>query len=374
MKILHIIPTLGVGGAERQLVKLLPRMDRKRFEQTVCYYTPSENFERILNAAGIRTIFFDKFSMPVRRFFSRLRGTVREVGPDIVHTWLYSANFWGRLCALSCGVTALVASDRSVADRCALPVYLYEKLFARYTVRLANSAAVARSLERRYGLPAEQTRIIRNAVDTIEAGSPEDRRYVRDALGLPPGQRIVLMVGRQTVEKNHPMFLRAARRCGERRPDVTFVALGHMFRPAEMDALIDALGARPFVRVVEQREDVGRWLVAADLFCLTSNDEGLPNVVLEAMAAGLPIICTDFASAREVISDPSLGLIIPRDDDAALAETVLELLGDPARGRRLGDAACAHARAEFSWERLVREMEELYAGLGAPQGRERLGS
>ncbi|HET6277745.1 MAG TPA: glycosyltransferase family 4 protein, partial [Candidatus Polarisedimenticolia bacterium] len=129
-----------------------------------------------------------------------------------------------------------------------------------------------------------------------------------------------------------------------------------------------------FVRIVDQREDVGRWLAGADLFCLTSNYEGLPNVVLEAMAAGLPVICTDFESAREVIPDPSLGLIIPRDDDAALAGTALELLDDPARGRRIGAAARAHARTAYSWERLVREMEELYTGLEAPQGRERFGS
>jgi glycosyltransferase involved in cell wall biosynthesis len=244
-------------------------------------------------------------------------------------------------------------------------------LFAPYTIRLANSHAAARSLEQRYGLPADRTRIIRNAVDAVDAGSQDDRRYVRDTLGLPPEQRVVLMVGRQTEEKNHPMFLRAARRCGERRSDVTYVALGHLVRPMEMEALVDSIGARPFVRIVEQREDVGRWLAAADLFCLTSDREGLPNVVLEAMAAGLPIICTDFESAREVISDPSLGIIIPRDDDAALAETVLELLDDPERGRRLGDAARAHARTEFSWERLVREMEALYTDLLTPQGRER---
>jgi glycosyltransferase involved in cell wall biosynthesis len=363
VKILHIIPTLGVGGAERQLVKLLPRMDRGRFEQTVCYYTPIRHLEQTLNEAGIPTIFFDKFSMPLRRFFSSLRSTVREIGPDLVHTWLYSANFWGRLSALSCGVTNLVASNRSLVGPCPLPVYMYEKLFARYTVRLANSRAVAASLERHYGLPAQTTRIIRNAVDPFEATAGEARREVRDTLGLSPDQKIVLMVGRQTEEKNHAMFLRAARRCGELRSDVTFVALGHLIHPAEMAALVDSIGAGSFVRVVEQREDVGRWLAAADLFCLTSDREGLPNVVLEAMAAGLSIICTDFESASEVLPSPSLGLIIPRNDDSALAETVLALLDDPARCRQIGEAARTHARSAFSWERLVWEMEGLYDGL-----------
>ena len=95
-------------------------------------------------------------------------------------------------------------------------------------------------------------------------------------------------------------------------------------------------------------------------FCLTSDREGLPNVVLEAMAAGLPVICTDFESAHEVLPDTSLGIIIPRNADAILAETALALLDDPERARRLGDAARAHVRTEFSWEKLVREMESLY--------------
>lgn len=335
-------------------------MDRGRFDQTVCYYTPIRHLEQTLIDAGIPTVFFDKFSMTLPRFFGCLRRTIREVEPDLVHTWLYSANFWGRLSALSCGVTSLVASDRSIARSFSLPVYMYENLFARYTVRLANSNAVARSLERRYGLPFDRTRIIRNAVDPIEAGTLDDHRFVRDALGLPPDQKIVLMVGRQTEEKNYPMFLRAARLCGQRRPGITFVTLGQLTQPEKMEAELDSIGARPFVRTVEQREDVGRWMAAADLFCLTSDREGLPNVVLEAMAAGAPIVCTDFESAREVLSDPSLGIIIPRNADGILAETVLSLLDDPNRARRLGDAARAHVRAEFSWDRLVRETESLY--------------
>ena len=117
MRILHIIPKIGVGGAERQLDKLLPRMDRRRFEQTVCSSTHSATFESTLNAAGIPTIFFDKFSMPLSAFFRRLRRTIRDIRPDVVHTWLYSGNFWGRLGALSCGVTRLVASDRSYLHR-----------------------------------------------------------------------------------------------------------------------------------------------------------------------------------------------------------------------------------------------------------------
>jgi len=363
MNILHIIPTLGVGGTERQLVNLLPRIDRVRFRQTVCFYTPSETLETPLREAGIPVIFFDKFSMSAWSFFRRMRRVIHEVGPDVIHTWLYSANFWGRLAGISCGVRRLVASNRSMAIPTSSPVVLYERILAPYTTRLANSRAVAASLERRYGLPAAGIKVIYNAVDPPAIPPANARAAVRAELGLPEGQMLILMAGRQTPEKNHAMFLRAARRVGRRRSDVTFVVLGHLFRPGEMHALVDTMEAALYVRIVNQREDMPRWLAASDIFCLTSNAEGLPNVVLEAMATGLPVVCTDFESAREVIPDDRTGVIVPRDDDAALAAAVLTLLADAERRRSLGAAAREYVRVHFGWDRLVRDMESLYDGL-----------
>ena len=361
--ILHVIPTLGVGGTERQLVGLLTRMDGSRFRQTVCFYTRSVTFEAELQAAGIRTVFHDKFTMPPWVFLARLRRVVREVRPDIVHTWLFSGNFWGRIAAYSCGVRTIVSSDRSLPPRASAGVVLYERFFAPRTVRLANSRAAAESLGDRYGLDVSRIRVIENAVDPAPARSEPARRQARAELGLPPDAPVVLMVARQTVEKNHPMFFRAARRVAQARPGTTFVALGHLFDPPAMRRAVEAAGAADAVRIVEQREDVGRWLSAADVFCLTSNEEGLPNVVLEAMAAGLPVVCADFASARDIVGGEGLGVIVPRDDDAALAEAVVSLLGDEGRRRRLGDAGRALVRDRFPWERLVRDMTALYTGL-----------
>jgi glycosyltransferase involved in cell wall biosynthesis len=256
-----------------------------------------------------------------------------------------------------------VASDRSIARPVSPAVLFYEKLFAPYTTRLANSRAVAASLAQRYGLSTARIRVIYNAVDRPSPAPEDVRSSVRAEIGLPERQMIILMVGRQSPEKNHAMFLRAAQRVGQRRGDVTFVILGHLFRPDDLHTLVDATGAAPHVRIIDQREDVPRWLAAADLFCMTSNVEGLPNAVLEAMAAGLPVVCTDFESARELIADGRTGLLVPRDDDEALAAAILTLLADSGRRRDLGAAAREHARTQFGWGRLVGEMESLYAGL-----------
>jgi glycosyltransferase involved in cell wall biosynthesis len=370
LHILHIIPTLGVGGTERQLVKLLLRMDPRRTRHTVCYYTRTPHLEADLNAAGIRTIFFDKFAMRPWSFFARLRRTVRETRPDVVHTWLYSGNFWGRLAALSCGVRRLVASDRGEAPRAPAAVRLYERLLAPLTLRLVNSRATAASLVKAYGIPPAGIRVVANAVEEATP-VPGARDAVRASLGLPPGQRLVLLVARQSVEKNHAMFFRAARRVAAARPDVTFVAAGHLVDPGAMQRVLEASGAGAAVRLVGEQADIPRWLLAADVFCLTSDREGLPNALLEAMAAGLPIVCTRFPSATEVLSSEGLGVLVPVNDDASLAAAILALLGDDERRRAMGRAARDHVAVAYGWDRLLREMDAIYAGLDprrAPAG------
>jgi glycosyltransferase involved in cell wall biosynthesis len=110
---------------------------------------------------------------------------------------------------------------------------------------------------------------------------------------------------------------------------------------------------------------VHRWLLAADVFCLTSNNEGFPNVVLEAMAAGLPVVCTSFTSAREIIPDASLGILTPVGDDLEMARQISLLLDDQGRRMELGRSARQWVGDRFGWSKLVSQMESLYEELVA---------
>jgi glycosyltransferase involved in cell wall biosynthesis len=369
LKILHIIPTLGIGGTERQLVRLLPRLDGRRFRQTVCHYTRCDSLEEQLHAGGVRTVFIPKEDLAAWRFLSRLRRVVRDERPDVVHTWLYSGNFWGRLAALTSGVRSLVASDRGMVEPIPWPLRIYERLLAPFTVRLVNSGAAADSLVRHYGLRPGGIRVLRNAVDRAPAVDPGVRERIRGALGLPAAQRIALLVGRQAVEKNHAMFFRVARRVGAVRPDVTFVAVGHLVEPEALRRRLEESGAAPHVRIVDAQPEIAEWLAAADVYLMTSDREGLPNALLEAMAMGLPVVCTAFGSAREVVPDETVGIVVPRDDDGAMAAAVLALLDDAPRRRALGEAARARVAAAFGWARLVGEMEALYEEIDPRRGR-----
>ena len=364
LKILHVIGQLGLGGAEKQLLGLCARMDATRYENRVlCYWHMPDGLESEFEKSGIKAVLLHKTSMSLGRFFLRLRHEVKTFAPDIVHTWLYSANFWGRWAAVTCGVPHVVASDRSEKGGVG-PLYrIYEKLLARRTVRLVNSVAVARFLERECGLPLADTKVIHNAVDIPNHDRAVSRKEIRSELGVPPSQKLVVMVARQTWEKNYPMFVSVGARLCRFRDDVTFVSVGRGMMMDELMGLAATLGVGNKVRFVGQRDDVPRWLGAADVFCFTSNTEGFPNAVLEAMAAALPVVSTDFPSAREVIANDDIGVIVPLGDEEAMVERVERLLEDEASRHCMGKAAAAWVQEHYSWDKLVTTMQAFYSDL-----------
>ncbi len=362
LRIVHVIEQLGVGGAERQLLGLLSRMDRRRFEHHVVYFRQSvDSLDGRFREQGIRTTHVPKAGVRPWVFFMRLRRLIRRESPDIVHTWLYSANFWGRWAAASCGLRRIAASDRAEVGPAGPLIRLHERLLRKRTVRLANSRAVAESLRRHHGLPEEHIRVIGNGVELPPCDRAVARREIRRELGLPEDHKLVVMVARQSREKNYPMFFRAGKRVAARRSDATFLAVGREDLKAELDPVLAALDAGDRVRIVGPRDDVPRWLAAADVFGFTSDHEGCPNSLLEAMMAGLPVVCTDFAAAGEVIGDEGAGIIVPRNDDAAMADAVAGLLDDPDRREKLGRRARERAERLFAWPAVVARMERLYA-------------
>lgn len=374
-RILHVIGQLHGGGCERQLLGLCRRLDPDRFELSVCWYGPTAyELDEEFRAAGVRTIFFNKFSMPLWRFFLTLRRKIREASPDIVHTWLTSANFWGRWAALTCGVPHIVASERTEVTGPNLVCNVTERLLARRTHRLANSEATAASVERYYGLPAERIRVIRNAVSLEPHDRETARGAVRRELQVPPQQKLAVMVAHLRAQKNHAMFVRAAARVCGQRPDVTFVSVGSGPLEREMIDLAASLGVADRVRFLGERPDAHRWLVGSDLFCFTTHFEGFPNAVLEAMMAGLPVVTTRFAGLDELLGGRDIAVTVPLDDDEAMAREIAALLDDPGRCSRLGGEARAWVGERFPWDALVRTMESFYEDLvdgrsGPPGGR-----
>lgn len=365
LRLLHVIGSLGVGGCEKQLLGLCQRMDKQIFTLGLLWYaaTPDCMVEEF-NRAGIKTFFVDKYALSKIRFFFTLRRIITSFQPDIVHAWLPSAGFWGRCAALSCGIKNIIMSYR-VELQAGIPetsraARLLESFLFRKSLILANSRAIAQSIERYLGVPEDRVRIIYNAVELATADRGKARSEIRKELGLPPEQKIVLMVARQHKQKNYPLFVKIAALVRQWRDDVTFVGVGREDMRDELAALTTACGVSDIVRFVGIRHDIHRWLAAADLFCFTSNYEGFPNAVLEAMLAGLPVVTTAFSGVEEVVTNGETGCIVPCNDAAALATAVQRLLSDEIFAQRLGQSAQTVAQSRYSWQNLVQTMQELY--------------
>jgi glycosyltransferase involved in cell wall biosynthesis len=187
--------------------------------------------------------------------------------------------------------------------------------------------------------------------------------FLRQELALPADTKLILMVGRLMWPKNYAMFVRTAGRVCGQRGEVVFLAAGTGPDESDLRAQVESAALAQRVRFLGFRADVPRLLAAADVFCFTSLSEGFPNAVLEAMFTGLPVVCTSFPSMSELLTDCEQAILVPLDDDAAMASQIVALLDDPDRCRRMGASAQAYVRSRYIWDRTVASMEAVYGEL-----------
>lgn len=215
------------------------------------------------------------------------------------------------------------------------------------------------------GVPAHKLQVVHNGITPRPSRWPVAvaRREVRARLGLPPGARLVLTVGRLTEQKGHRFLLEAVPAVIECAPDAYFLWVGVGPLERELRQRIGALELDARVRLLGRCDDVPDLLAAVDLLVLPSLFEGLPLAVLEAMAAGLPVVGTRVCGTVETIRDGETGRLVEARDPSALAAAILEILAGPDLAARWGAAGRSLAEREFSATRMARDMAAIYDGL-----------
>ena len=364
IRVTHVIPQIGVGGAERQLREFITRTDPCMVRHDVLYYSDSLDTDELRHyrEARISLARVPRNKWRPVRFLRALGRAIGQRHPDIVHCWLFSGTIWGRLAAIRAGVPHILVAHRGTTLVRVPVLRMLERWTGHRVHYMANSRACARSVGERIGVPDSRFHVIPNGIDVsafeVEAG----RSNLLRELGIRDTCRIVASVGRLTEAKNHPMLLRIARRC-KTDPSIRYLIIGHGEREIELKRLAAELNVQDVVHFLGLRHDIPRILRAADLFCFTSNHEGFPNAVLEAMAAGLPIVTTDFPGVEELIDDGIHGLVVRRNDDAQGAQAVQLLLNDPERAASLGAAARRRAVESFSMEAMICRTVSLYKAI-----------
>lgn len=363
-RIAYVIGELGKGGAEYQLYELVRGLERGRWTPTVIVLASGGYW-----TAPIRELGVEVHELPSRRRMEpgrlrALRGVLAATRPHVLHTILWSGNAYGRLAALGLGIPVVIAAERNVIRRPGWQVAL-ERLLDRVTDGyLVNSAAVAEELAGPGGLPRAKMEVVHNGIDLGRSPAFRvDRRAARGALGFDPARRLVAQVGRLEPQKDYPTFLAAAARVAAMFPDVDFLAVGEGGLRDELAARARTLGLDGRLRFTGVRHDVPILLAGVDVLALTSRWEGLPNVVIEAMAAGAVAVVTDVGGARELIEPDRTGLIVPAGDAEAVASALARVLADPAGAERMACAARRRIEAEFTIDATVRRTTAVYESL-----------
>jgi len=361
VRVAYVIGELGKGGAEYQLYELLRGLDRSRFAPTILALATGGHWAEPMRQLGLPVQeFAARGSADVRRLL-RLRAALKALAPHVLHTILWSANSYGRLAAIGLRIPVVITAERNVIARTRWQVAIERALDRVTDLYLVNSRAIVDGLVRRERLPGAKMRVVYNGID-LERVPPFalDRCAARRALGLDPVRRLVAQVGRLEAQKDYPTFLAAAARVATALPDVDFLVVGDGALRAELETTARELGIADRVRFLGLRHDVPGLLAGVDVLALTSRWEGLPNVVIEAMATGAVAVATDVGGCSELIVGGETGLLVPPGRPDAVAAALLEVLGAPERAAAMALAARHRIEREFTVGAMVAKTERVY--------------
>jgi len=359
-RIVLLIPTLDRSGAERQLALLATGLPRERFEPHVVALTREGPYAEELRAAGVPLVCLGKRARFDPLALWRLRSLLHRLQPDLVHTWLFAANAYGRLASGGSPPWKVVVSERCVDSwKAGWQLWLDRKLAGRTDRLVGNSQAVV-DFYRELGIPPEKLLAIPNGV-RVEPPPSDARQSVRRELGWPEDVPVITYLGRLAPQKRVTDLLWAFELLRVLRgDDVRMTIVGDGPDRASLEAFAEKTGIRGLVAFTGHRSDASRWLAASDLVWLASDFEGQSNSLLEAQALGVPVIASDIPPNREIIRPGETGYLVPVGDRAAYSQTAHRLLGNPPLMKQLGDAARAYVAQEFSVERMIAGYAGLY--------------
>jgi glycosyltransferase involved in cell wall biosynthesis len=375
--IAYVIPRMWVGGAPNHLIRVLERLDRRRFAPLLCCLNTDARSVLLLDRVrglGVPILDAELRDTPnslVRPHsflqMGRIAREFRRRNVRIVHSYLFHANWFGTLTARLARIPVAIVSKRSMD--------VYSRARDRWACRLADrladcvtavADAVRDHVHAEHGCPLQKIVVIPNGIGAPARATTADRTA---ALGVSPGDQVIGTISRLVWKRGHEELLEAAAIVTREEPSVKLAVVGDGPLRPSLEARAAALGLNGGVRFLGAVPHAAGLLPHFDVFVLSSVWEGMSNSLLEAMAAGRPVVATRVGGNPEVVVDGETGLLVPPRDAPALAEAMLRLLRDRELARRFGDAAKRRVESHFTLEQMVGRMQELYDQLLARRQR-----
>jgi glycosyltransferase involved in cell wall biosynthesis len=380
LKVLTMVDRLGTaGGGERLAMQIAIGLDPERFERTLCItrwpgrYGTAERPEEILaglDAAGVRFVGLRRGARHHLWEWWPLFTLLRRGRFDVLHTHLFGSNVWGSVLGRLAGVRVIVAHEHTWSfEGRPLRKLLDRHVVARCAdVFVAVSQADRRRMIEIEGIPPEVVTFVSNGVTPAAAATEHD---VRAELGLQGAGPVIGTVGVLRPQKALDVLIRASAILAREFAGLKVLVAGDGPERARLERLVDELGLRETVVLLGMRRDVPDLLAALDVVAFSSDFEGSPISVMEAMAASKPIVATRVGGVPDLIEQGVHGLLVETQDARALAEAVSELLRDPERAREMGCRGHDRQRREFTLSATIATVERLYEELYAASARRR---
>lgn len=368
-RVLYVIWSLETGGAEQVVAALATGLDTQRFEPMVCCLNWEGKLAPFVKEKGIPVFSLDKkkgFDFGVAL---RLKRLLQRESIDIVHTHLWTSNFWGRIAAVLAGTPVIVTTEHNIDVWKSWYHFVLDRLLARFTSRVVYvSDSVMDFYMDKTGVQPPQGQRIYNGIDTTRFREEVDTQPLRQELGLSPQAQVISTIGRLVPQKGHRIFIDTMKRVHERCPQAVGLIVGEGECRQDLEDYNREQGTEDAVVLTGLRQDIAQILHLSDLFVLSSFREGFPITILEAMAVGRPCVVTDVGGNREAVDSGTTGFVTPAGDPQALADPIVRLLESEETRALMADQARQRIDRLFSIEAMVSQTEALYEQLLVDSG------
>jgi len=358
--IARIITWLPRGGIERRLVALLPRLNRPPFRVSLVCIRERGPLADELRQAGVTVSVVPLRSRLDPRGLRSLSHWMHEQKVDLIHSHMYRSNVPATLAARLAGVRHVLCQVHNIDTWETRRQQMMDRWLMRWrTVMLAVSNDVKRDIVDKLSCSPEQVRVLYNGIDVNEYGSVHPDHQLRQALGIPEGNKVVVVLARLVEQKKHTRLLQALEMCRNELPPVSVLFVGDGKLRGELECEVETRHLGDMVSFAGHRNDIPQILALSDLSVLTSDREGFSNTIIESLAAGVPVVATDVGGNSEAIVDEECGLIVQPDDLAGLARALKTVLKDDGLRRKMSQSARMRAQ-HFSLENMLDETRRLY--------------
>jgi len=365
MRILHLISSVGLFGAERVAVELSKSLKKTYHCEPILgvirnVYNPHEEISEEAKRNDILyTVFSCRNQLDFKLVFS-IREFIKKNRVDIIHCHGYKSNFYGLLASKG-QVPSVTTNHNWLTAHWKLKTYCFlDSLWIRFFDRIVAVSNEVKKDMLSYKIPEEKIRVIDNGIALERFEKLVETKNMKNQLGFEEKIRIIGTIGSLVIEKGHIYLLEAARQILDGVKDLKFLIIGDGPLRKQLEEKSERLGIKKDVIFMGQRKDIPELLMAMDIFVLPSIKEGLPVVLLEAMAAKRPVIATRVGAIPKVIENKDIGILVEPKDIKGLRDAIINLINDPGRMNLLAREGFNRVCMNFSSDEMGKHYLKLY--------------